>query len=86
MTPFFKWLLGLAALLPACRRAADELVVAFDPEAAHVVLHAPWAKITSGGEITNRVVLGKELRARIVAVKTPVTKYLAKYAQLDVPL
>ncbi len=58
----------------------------FDPEAAYIVLHAPWAKIVSVGEITNRVVLTKELLARVAAVKTPVTEYLAKYAQLDVPL
>ena len=60
--------------------------VYFDPEAAYIVLHAPWAKIVSVGEITNRVVLTRELLARIAAVKTPVTEYLAKYAQLDVPL
>ncbi len=58
----------------------------FDPEAAYIVLHAPWAKIVSVGEITNRVVLTKELLARVTAVDTPVTAYLAKYAQFDVPL
>ena len=58
----------------------------FDPEAAFIALHAPWAKIVSVGEITNRVVLTKELLARVASVQTPVTAYLAKYAQLDVPL
>ena len=58
----------------------------FDPEAAFIALHAPWAKITSVGAITERVVLTKELLARIAAVKTPVTEYVAKYAQTDVPL
>ena len=58
----------------------------FDPEAAYIVLHAPWAKITAVGEITNRVTLTKELLTRVAAVKTPVTEYLSKYAQLDVPL
>jgi inosine-uridine nucleoside N-ribohydrolase len=58
----------------------------FDPEAAQIVLHADWAKITAVGEVTDRVILTKELLARICAVKTPVTEYLAKYAQLDVPL
>ena len=58
----------------------------FDPEAAHIALHAPWAKITAVGEITERVVLTKALLDRVAAVKTPVTEYLAKYAQLGVPL
>ena len=58
----------------------------FDPEAAYIVLHAPWARIISVGDITNRVVLTTQLLARVAAVKTPVTGYLAKYAQNDVPL
>jgi purine nucleosidase len=58
----------------------------FDPEAADIVLHADWAKITAVGEVTDQVILTKELLARITAVKTPVTEYLAKYAKLNVPL
>jgi inosine-uridine nucleoside N-ribohydrolase len=58
----------------------------FDPEAAHIVLHAPWAKITAVGDVTEQVVLTRELLARVTAVRTPITEYLAKYAQLDVPL
>ena len=58
----------------------------FDPEAAFIALHAPWAKITAVGEITDRVVLTKELLARVAAVKTPTTEYLARYAQVGVPL
>jgi inosine-uridine nucleoside N-ribohydrolase len=58
----------------------------FDPEAAQIVLHAAWPKITAVGEVTEQVALTKELLARITAVKTPVTEYLAKYAQLGVPL
>ena len=58
----------------------------FDPEAAYIALHAPWAKIIAVGEITERVVLTAELLARVAAVKTPVTEYLVKYAQVGVPL
>ena len=58
----------------------------FDPEAAFIALHAPWAKIIAVGEITERVVLTNELLARVAAVKTPTTEYLARYAQVGVPL
>ena len=58
----------------------------FDPEAAYIALHAPWAKITAVGEITERVVLTRELLARVAAVKTPLTEYLDRYAQVGVPL
>ncbi len=56
---------------------------AFDPEAAHIVLTAPWAKITSLGSVTNSTMMSADLRARMAAVKTPITEFLAKY---DAPL
>ena len=58
----------------------------FDPEAAYIALHAPWAKIVAVGEITERVMLTEDLLARVAAVKTPLTAYLEKYAQRGVPL
>ncbi len=51
----------------------------FDPEAAHIVLTAPWAKITSLGSVTNETRMSADLVKRMLAVKTPVTEYLAKY-------
>jgi inosine-uridine nucleoside N-ribohydrolase len=59
--------------------------ILFDPEAAHVVLTAPWAKITSLGDVTNETMMSPELIARMASVKTPVTEFLAKYA-LNLPL
>jgi inosine-uridine nucleoside N-ribohydrolase len=53
----------------------------FDPEAAHVVLTAPWAKITALGSVTNRSQFSPALVARMLQVKTPVTTFLATYAQ-----
>jgi inosine-uridine nucleoside N-ribohydrolase len=50
----------------------------FDPEAAHIVLNAPWAKITAVGNISNDVVMDAALAAKISAVKTPVTALIAK--------
>ena len=52
----------------------------FDPEAAHIVLTAPWAHITSLGRVTNQTKMTPELAARLLQVRTPVTEYLAKYA------
>jgi inosine-uridine nucleoside N-ribohydrolase len=49
----------------------------FDPEAAHIVLTAPWAKITALGSVTNQSRLGPDLVARMLQVKTPVTTFLA---------
>jgi inosine-uridine nucleoside N-ribohydrolase len=52
----------------------------FDPEAAHIVLTAPWAKIISLGSVTNETKMTAALTARMASVKTPITSYLAKYA------
>jgi inosine-uridine nucleoside N-ribohydrolase len=52
----------------------------FDPEAAHIVLTSPWAKITSLGRVTNQTKMTPALVARILDVRTPVTEYLAKFA------
>jgi inosine-uridine nucleoside N-ribohydrolase len=49
----------------------------FDPEAAHIVLTAPWARITAVGNVSNDVVLDKALAARIDAKHTPVTDLIA---------
>ena len=59
--------------------------ILFDPEAAHIVLTAPWAKITVLGDVTNQTMMTPELIARMAAVKTPVTEFLAKYA-VNLPL
>jgi len=52
----------------------------FDPEAAHITLTAPWARITSVANVSNDVVLSKEEVAAIGrGHETPVTEYLNKY-------
>jgi inosine-uridine nucleoside N-ribohydrolase len=55
--------------------------ILFDPEAAHVALTAPWPRIVSLGNVTNETMMTPEITARMAAVKTPVTEFLAKYAQ-----
>jgi len=52
----------------------------FDPEAAHIVLTAPWPKIIGLGAVTNQTKMTPALAARLLQVKTPITEYLAKYA------
>jgi purine nucleosidase len=52
-----------------------------DPEAAHIVLTAPWAKITDTPvDISIKTRLTKAMIARIARASTPVAQYLAKYA------
>jgi inosine-uridine nucleoside N-ribohydrolase len=51
----------------------------FDPEAAHIVLTAPWARITSLGNVTNETMMTDALAARMASVKTPVTAFLARH-------
>jgi inosine-uridine nucleoside N-ribohydrolase len=60
---------------------ATDFNIWFDPEAAHIAITAPWAKITSVGTVTNDVVFTPQLAARLLEKKTPVTEAVAKYTQ-----
>ena len=52
-----------------------------DPEAAYVVLHAPWKMITvTTVDISVRTHMDKELIAQIAKGTTPAAQYVAKYA------
>jgi len=51
----------------------------FDPEAAHIVLTAPWARITAVGDISNHTLMTPKAYKTLIAKKTPVTELLAKY-------
>jgi len=51
----------------------------FDPEAAHIVLNAPWAKITAVGNISNDTLMTDKAYKTLIAKKTPVTELLAKH-------
>lgn len=55
----------------------------FDPEAAHIVLRAPWKKITcTTVDISVKTRLSQELIDRIKAGTTPAASYIGKYARL----
>jgi inosine-uridine nucleoside N-ribohydrolase len=65
---------------------ASDFNLLFDPEAAEIVLTADWPKITSVGDVTNDTMFSDELVQRIARTKTPLTQYIAKYAEKNVPL
>lgn len=54
----------------------------WDPEAARIVLHAPWKKLTQVPvDPTTKTLFTPELQKRATAAGTPLTKYVAKYAE-----
>jgi purine nucleosidase len=55
----------------------------FDPEAAHIVLRAPWKKIIcTPVDISVKTKMTKELIQRIGAGSTPAARYIGKYGRL----
>ncbi len=58
---------------------ASDFNMIFDPEAAHIVLTAPWPKITSVGNVSNAVMMTHALMARIAARHNALTQYLSRY-------
>src|SRR5579885_372357 len=58
----------------------------FDPEAAHIVLLAPWKKITcTPVDISVKAQMTAELLKRISAGSTPAARYIGKYGRLYGP-
>nr|WP_228118745.1 nucleoside hydrolase [Gluconobacter japonicus] len=57
----------------------DDFNMVFDPEAAHITLTVPWAKITVVGNISSDLVLSKEHLANIAQSRRPVAQYVVKY-------
>ena len=64
---------------------ASDFNLIFDPEAAHIALTAPWAKITAVGDVSNGVMMNRPLMDRVASVPTPLTAYLSKYF-IELPL
>jgi purine nucleosidase len=60
--------------------------IVFDPEAAHITLSAPWAKIVSLSEVSNPYVFDKDLLARIQERHSAAGDYLARNSGLGLPL
>jgi inosine-uridine nucleoside N-ribohydrolase len=51
----------------------------FDPEAAHIALTAPWARIVAVGNVSNGLRMNPALAARIDTTRTPVTDLIARF-------
>lgn len=65
---------------------ASDFNLLFDPEAAEIVLTADWPKITSVGDVTNDTLCSDQLVQKIASTKTPLTQYIAQYAERNLPL
>lgn len=64
----------------------DDFNLLFDPEAAHIALAAPWAKIVSLAEVSNPYIFDKALLARIQEHHSAAGDYLARNSGLGLPL
>ena len=60
--------------------------IIFDPEAAHIVLAAPWRKIISVAEVSNDFKLTPELMQRILQHPSPAARYLSENSAIGLPL
>jgi len=58
--------------------------VRFDPEAAHIVLTAPWPTITLVADVTGDVKFSSEDIDKIRAAKTPIANYVLEYSKIDI--
>jgi inosine-uridine nucleoside N-ribohydrolase len=69
------------AIDPGAIDARREFNWWFDPEAARIVLRAPWRKITiTPIDISVKTRFTNEMKATISKANTPVTQYLDKYS------
>jgi inosine-uridine nucleoside N-ribohydrolase len=58
----------------------------FDPEAAHIVLTAPWKRMTSVGHVAApNIMVTQDVVDRIGAAGTPVARYFKQYAKTGEP-
>jgi inosine-uridine nucleoside N-ribohydrolase len=57
----------------------------FDPEAAHIVLTAPWPRVTIVGDVTTAVKMTREIADRIGKSGSPVARYVQSYARVGQP-
>src|SRR5579871_2538394 len=69
------------AIDPGAIDARREFNWWFDPEAARIVLRAPWKKMTiTPIDISVKTRFTKEMKAEIAKAHTPITEYLDKYS------
>ena len=69
------------AIDPGATDARREFNWWFDPEAARIVLRAPWNKVTiTPIDISVKTHFTDEMKATISKANTPITQYLSKYS------
>jgi purine nucleosidase len=76
-----KELIFMGASLPP---SDPDFNVRFDPEAAHIVLTAPWTRITSVCGVTYRIVFEQVDQERIKSTDNPVAKFVSIYSTRDI--
>ncbi len=65
---------------------ATDFNFAFDPEAAHMVLTAPWKRMTAVGRVSApSLVQTQAVADRIAAAGTPVARYVHTYSKVGEP-
>jgi inosine-uridine nucleoside N-ribohydrolase len=61
----------------------SEFNMYFDPEAASIVLHQPWARITEVPiDATNPTLMSRELLRRVASGQAPFDRYLGRFGQV----
>ena len=57
----------------------------FDPQAAHIVLTAPWKRVTLVGDVTTPVKMTKQIADKIGASGSAVGRYVQKFTTIGQP-
>ena len=60
--------------------------ILFDPEAAHIVLTAPWARVTVVGNVSNETLMTRELADRFLATGGLMARFMALHPDVGLPL
>ena len=74
------------AQITANANFASDFNMLFDPEAAHIVLTAPWARITVVGNVSNDTMMTREIAEHFAASGGALGRFLARHALLGLPL
>ena len=77
---------GRISQLGSAEGLHSDFNILFDPEAAHMVLAAPWPRIVSVAEVSDHILLDKAVMDRIQTSPSPAGTYLARNSALGLPL
>ena len=77
---------GRISQLGSAEGLHSDFNILFDPEAAHMVLAAPWPRIVSVAEVSEHIILDRAMMDRIQAHPSAAGAYLARNSALGLPL